>query len=121
MIGPNEYVVGVDVEKPEDQRLAEEILRVLIEAYPGHEWFVLIRGGVIQVKNMAWSDTWGMALHYRDVVHDAADRKKQLIRAAGEFLERANVIRGRRDYDQRLDQIEGVPDSHLARAKLLGA
>jgi hypothetical protein len=32
---------------------------------------------------------WGMALHYSQIKADAADRKKQVLFAAGEFIERA--------------------------------
>jgi hypothetical protein len=48
----------------------------------------------IEIKNSEWSPSWGMALHYTQVTHDAAALKRDVIRSAGEFLERANVARG---------------------------
>lgn len=110
-------VVGYDTEHDRDEAMASEILRYVVDAYPGHGWFVLIRGGIVQVKDMDIHPQWGMALHYSQLKSDAADRKKQVIRAAGEFLERANLRRGRKTDDVAM-KVEGIPDKHLARGKL---
>ena len=117
MIGPDEHIVGFDCERTVDEPIAGDILRALVDAYPGYQWFVLIRGGVIQVKVMNWSQNWGMVLHYVDVAHDANDRRRSTIRAAGEFLERANMIRGRAQ-ERAIQKIEGVPDKYIERARL---
>ncbi len=110
-------IVGYDTEHDSDEALAGRILRTLCDHYPGHGWFVLIRGGVIQVKDMDIHPNWGMALHYTKVNHDAAVMKREVIRAAGEFLERANLARGRKTEDRAL-AVEGIPDKDMARARL---
>lgn len=110
-------IVGIDTEHAQDEPMAEQMLADLCKAYPGHAWFVLIRGGVVHVKNMDWSDKWGMAMHYSAIKADASERKRELIRKAGEFLERANVLRGAKT-EQSVKRIEGVPDKHLARVGL---
>jgi hypothetical protein len=71
------------------------MLQDLCAAYPGHAWFVVIRGGIIHIKDMDLHPDWGMALHYTQVTNDAADMKKQVLRAAGEFLERARKKNGK--------------------------
>ena len=110
-------IVGIAAEHPQDEPMAEQMLADLCVAYPGHAWFVLVRGGVVQIKNMDWSANWGMALHYSQIKGDAAERKRDVLRAAGEFLERANVARASKT-EQRVTQIEGVPDKAMARAAL---
>lgn len=85
-------VVGIDVEHDRDDPLAMRMLQDLCQAYPGHAWFVVIRGGIIHIKDMDMHPDWGMALHYTKVANDAGDTKRQVLRAAGEFLERARKI-----------------------------
>lgn len=110
-------VVGYDTEHDSDEAIAKSIVHTLCESYPGHGWFVVIRGGVVHVKNLHWNDKWGMCLHYTQMKDDATERKKHVIRAAGEFLERARVKRGAKD-ETRVRHIEGIPDAQLLRAGL---
>lgn len=110
-------IVGIDTEHTADEPMAEQMLADLCRAYPGHAWFVIIRGGIVQVKNMDFNDKWGMTLHYSELKADANDRKKQILKGAGEFLERANVIRGAKTGEKVL-HIEGIPDKHMTRAGL---
>lgn len=88
-------VVGIDVEHDRDDPLAVRMLQDLCHAYPGHSWFVVIRGGIIHIKDMDMHPDWGMALHYTKVTNDAADTKKQVLWAAGEFIERARKKAGK--------------------------
>lgn len=110
-------LVGIDVEHDSDSTMATDCVRVLVDHYPGHDWHVMIRGGVIHVKAMNIHPNWGMCLHYTQVKSDAQDRKRSLVRAAGEFLERANLRRGKREEGKTL-HVEGVPDKQMARASL---
>ncbi len=109
----NEIVVGYDTEHDRDEPLAREIVNILSTSYPGHGWFVLIKGGVVQVKNLDWSDKWGMVIHYSLLGNDAKVRKQQIVRKAGEFLERAAVKRGAKT-EQVVRHIEGIPDKYVA-------
>jgi hypothetical protein len=110
-------VVGIDTEHTQDEPLAEQMLADLCTTYPGHAWFVVIRGGIVQIKDMDLNDKWGMALHYSQIKGDAKDRKRDILRAAGEFLERANLKRGRKTDDVAL-KVEGIPDKHMGRVGL---
>jgi hypothetical protein len=111
-------IVGFDCEHTSDEPMAAQMVTDLCLAYPGHSWFVLIKGGVVQVKDMDLSDRWGMVLHYTQIKGDASERKRSLIRAAGEFLERANLRRGRKTDDVAM-RGEGIPDKDMARMGLL--
>lgn len=113
----NAPIVGIECEHDRDDPMALEMLHTLTQAYPGHSWFVKITGGIVHVKNLDMSDKWGMALHYSQMKNDAAERKRELLRAGGEFLERANVRRGMKTEDQH-GLIEGVPLKHQVRVGL---
>lgn len=107
-------IVGMDVENDIDDQIAMQMIKDLCHAYPGHGWFVLIRGGIVQVKIMDINPYWGMALHYNDIKGDASKRKASLIRAAGEFLERCNLKRGS-NTGEAVTKIDGVPDKFMGK------
>lgn len=109
-------VVGFDTEHARDERMAAEMLHALLQHYPGHAWFITIKGGIVQIKDMDISDKWGMAIHYTQVDSDASVRQRKVIRSAGEWLERANHRRGAKQ--DRITELEGIPDKDLARARL---
>lgn len=88
-------VVGIDCEHDRDDPMAMQMVRDLCDAYPGHAWFVVVRGGVVHIKDMDMHPDWGMCLHYSQIKADAADRKKQVLWAAGEFIERARMKNGK--------------------------
>lgn len=88
-------VVGIDCEHDRDDPMAMQMVKDLCQTYPGHAWFVVIRGGIVHIKDMDMHPDWGMALHYSQVCADAKDRKKQVLFAAGEFLERASKRNGK--------------------------
>jgi hypothetical protein len=107
-------VVGYDTEHTADEAMAGQMVHDLCAAYPGHGWFVVIRGGIVHVKDLDLNDKWGMALHYSQIKGDANDRKRDVLRSAGEFLERARLKRGAKTA-QTVRHIEGVPDRHMTR------
>jgi hypothetical protein len=81
-------------EEVQDLSLAKDIAETLHSSYPGHLWAVNVTGGVVQIKNLYISDKYGMVIHYNNIKGDAGHRKKRVINAAGEFLERAYMKRG---------------------------
>lgn len=110
-------VVGFDCEHERDDPMARQMVADLCHAYPGHAWFVLVKGGVVQVKNMDFHPDWGMVLHYSQIKGDANERKRLLLRNAGEFLERANLKRGAKT-DAPLLGVEGIPEVDMLKARL---
>ena len=74
--------------------MCKEIAEILTGAYPGHPWHVRIDGGMLIIKNMRISPVWSMARKFAAIAHDAKRRKYEVVMAAGEFLEAANMRRG---------------------------
>lgn len=92
------------------------ILGVLCDVYPGHPWAVRVYDGgfFIQYLDRPFSQPYGMNCKYRDVAHDAAVMKREIIMKAGEWLERAGLVRGRYNGDE-ITYVEGVPDKYQNR------
>lgn len=82
-----------DVQDVRDIGLAKEIGEILNAQYPGHLWSTYVAGGVCFIKNLRISSKAGMVLHLKNLT-DAGVRKKRVVRAGGEFLERAHWVRG---------------------------
>jgi hypothetical protein len=89
---------------------AHDIMTLLTQAYPGHPWAVRVDQGVIFIRYLdpLLSGNWGMCIRKKDTDHDAAVLKKKVIMAAGEWLERAGLKRGRENGDEIL-RVDGVP------------
>lgn len=81
---------------------AKEAAEVLCTAYPNHSWWVECKGGVLVIKHLEASGARGLIgmLRKMDALsHDAGRRKKEILLAAGELLERAGLARGARTDD----------------------
>ena len=105
------YHVIVETERTLDEQSAGEIARALCDAYPGHPWHINIAGRRLIIKHMKMSQKWAMVRPYDDV-HDANRLKHEAVMAAGEFLERANLVRGAAR-DERLVGVDGIPKKDL--------
>lgn len=88
------YYVMTESADERNLPMCKEIAGYLTEAYPGHPWHVRIDGGMLVIKNMRISDKWSMARKFSAIAHDAKRRKWEVVMAAGEFLEAANMKRG---------------------------
>jgi hypothetical protein len=101
---------------PHQESDAHEVMTLLTVAYPGHPWAARVAGGVIFIRYLEPSlpGHWGMVVKVNDVQHDAAVLKKRVIMAAGEWLERAGLKRGRENGDE-IVSVEGVPLPKTAR------
>lgn len=77
-----------------EHEMANRIATVLNGKYPGHAWAVNvdISGGVVHIRNLFLSGRWGFIVKLVDVQNDVGN--KQLMRAAGELLERYRLRRG---------------------------
>lgn len=97
-----------DINNPKDgaeyEQFAKEALQALTKHYPGYSWHIQIGGGILMIKNFTldWRGRWGMALDFTDMASDHTRLVRSVVRAAGEFLERAHVKRG------------GKPDGFIA-------
>lgn len=87
------YCMG---DNPNGDNLAKEVAEYLTEAYPNHSWWVEVRQGLLIIKHFAISGaagSIGMVRHLSQLVGDATARKREVVRAAGELLERAGLPR----------------------------
>jgi hypothetical protein len=98
-----------DADEIADLDLAKEIGETLHATYPGYLWGVNITGGVAIIRNYMISSKWGMVVHLKDILHDAGIRKRKIIQAGGEYLERAKLVRGMFD-GSRPQTLDGDPD-----------
>lgn len=92
-----------------DNKLAEEWAKraaeVLTAAYPNHSWWVDCRGGVLVIKHFGITgERMGMVRHTSALSQDWRTFKTDIIRAAGELLERAGKKRG---------AFDGSPTTHF--------
>lgn len=90
---------------------AEGIIAVLTAAYPNYPWAVRVYDGGFFIRNLDYPEGWGMNFKYKDVGYSASYMKRQIILMAGEWLERANLIRGYNNEDE-IQVIEGLPDKY---------
>jgi hypothetical protein len=97
-----------DIEEAQDMTMAKDIADTLFVKYPGYMWGVNVRSGVAIIKCLNVSSLYGFVLKYKDICHDAAFRHKEIIRAGGEILERANMHRGEREKGQVVTAVDGI-------------
>lgn len=105
----------VEADDDRDDGKAAEVADILRQAYPGHPWHIRIGRGVIIIKHMGLSSKYGMCRHYDRVTFDAGVLKRDIVMAAGEYLERANIYRGaKRDGEvEAVRSVEGIPRKHM--------
>ena len=100
---------------PANLPMCKEIGEYICAAYPGYTWSIRIDGGMLIIKNLMISADWSMCRKFASIAHDAAKRKHDVVMAAGEFLECANMRRGAfegeyaKELDGRLDKNDFVP------------
>ncbi|TXH48347.1 MAG: hypothetical protein E6Q97_24985 [Desulfurellales bacterium] len=99
-------IESLDISAGSDFDRCKEAAEVLHNHYPGHAWAVHPQGGCLVIRNLVISELYGMVLHM-DNLTDGGARKKRIIRAGGEYLERAGWKRGRYEGQDR-PECEGV-------------
>jgi len=88
---------------------AKGIMLWLLEAYPGHPWWVRAYKGGFFIRNLDFPANWGMNCPKQGMIYSASAYKALVIRMTGEWLERANLKRGAGDIEQEIERVEGVP------------
>jgi hypothetical protein len=71
-----------------------------------------VKGGVcfVRLLDKQLRGNWGICLKMRALDHDAAVFKRKVKFAAGEFLERANLIRGMARRGEIIKHVDGLPE-----------
>ena len=72
---------------------AKRAAEALVLAYPNNSLWVECRGGLLIIKHFAISGQVGMVRHTSALDASSAIFQKEIIRAAGELLERAGLAR----------------------------
>lgn len=89
-------------DNPLADAFAKDTAEVLTQTYPNHSWWVECKGGVLIIKHLEVSGARGLIGMLRkmdQLSNDATRRKKEILLAAGELLERAHLRRGARSED----------------------
>lgn len=93
---------------------ARWILEALDVAYPGHPWAVRVygdsTGGGFFIYHLDFPYNYGINCNKKTKIFSASELKRQVILMAGEWLERANLRRGRAVEGDELKRLEGVPE-----------
>lgn len=97
-------------EEAQDMTIAKDIAETLFEKYPGYLWAISVKSGVAVIKCLNVSSLYGFILKYDDIKGDAGYRKKEVIRAGGEILERAQMSRGKREFNHVAEAVDGIKD-----------
>lgn len=106
-------IVMTEGKTPAQMSEAEKVLDLLSTVYPGHPWAVRVDDGIIFIRHLQFgSNGWGMNLRTREVEHDAAVLRRQIVMLAGEWLERAGLKRGRYEAPYEDYRVEGVPEKY---------
>lgn len=106
----------IEYDTTAQQGEAGQVLGILNAAYPDHPWGVMVRGGVIFIRHLEHGFNYGMNLKVKNLYHDAAVFKREIIFMAGEWLERAGLARGAATGDEII-RIDGVPEKHQPNPK----
>ena len=97
---------------------AKQILHIVMTCYPGHNVKVWgYNSGVYFITHLDFEQVggnWGMALKGRQFF-SASHMQSEVVRKFGEWLERANLRRGKAT-DDEIVKVEGVPDKNHANA-----
>ena len=88
---------------------AHAILEVLTFAYPGHPWAVRVYDGGFFIRHLEFPANWGMNHRSGKQTYSASALKREIIRMAGEWLERASLKRGRWD-ETPVRRLDGLAD-----------
>ena len=99
-----------DTEQLLDMNMAKDIAETLFAHYPGYMWAVNVVSGVAVIKCLNISSLYGFVLKYKEIKDDAGFRKKEVIRAGGELLERAKMDRSGRRLGETAVTVDGIKD-----------
>ena len=88
-------------DNPLADAFAKECAEIITFTYPNHGWWVECKSGVLVVKHLEASGARGLVgmLRHMDKLPRGKGLREELVRAAGELLERANMPRAGRTED----------------------
>lgn len=94
-----------------ERTIAQNAVQALVQHYPGYSWFVEVRGGLLMIRcaELDYRGRYCMVRKLAAVQHDYSRLVREVVHAAGEYLERANMRRGARRDGETAVTLEGAP------------
>lgn len=110
------WQAGADFDDPNsgtnsERTIAQNAVQALVRAYPGYSWFVEVRNGLLMIRcaELDYRGRYCMVRKLSQVQHDYGRLVREVVHAAGEYLERANMRRGTRRDGETAVTLEGAP------------
>lgn len=93
-----------------ERTLAKQAVEALAKHYPGYSWFVEVRDGLLMIRNyeVEWRGRYCMVRKLGQIQHDYGRMVREVVHAAGEYLERANLRRGTARENEMSTHLEGA-------------
>lgn len=108
-----QFIAG---DNPASLNLAGDLLNEICQKYGGYNWRVKVVGGVVFVSEMSFPSQWGMLKKLGESDFSASNLKADVLRSAGEWLERAHLERKRLKFELTTPyRVEGVPEKDQPR------
>lgn len=110
--------VGYDPYMDANMKMAREVLRVLLEQYPGYGWAVTtdILQGIVAVAIPQLMGTVFKYVIHVDKIAGPSDMEKEVKKAGGEILERFRLSRRGLFMPEYSDAIRNRPDARFLKA-----
>ncbi len=102
-----------EAKNPLDLAVCKQVAEILTPTYPGHTWYVEINDGMLIIKSLKVATNAGTMVPLRHFDGDAERMRREVIMAAGAFLEAAGLKRGTFQ-GENAKALEGVPKAHMA-------
>ena len=102
-----------EAKNPLDLAVCKQVAEILTPTYPGHTWYVEINDGMLIIKSMKIATNAGTMVPLRRFNGDAERLKREVIMAAGAFLEASGLRRGAFQ-GQAATHLEGLPKGQKA-------
>lgn len=109
------WQAGRDINDPNsgtesERTIAKASVEALVKHYPGYSWFVEVRDGLLMIRcaELDWRGRYCAVRKLGQVQHDYGRLVREVLWAAGEYLERAGLRRGHAVEGERAQKIEGA-------------
>jgi len=97
-----------EAKNPLDLAMCKKVAEILTPTYPGHSWYVEINDGMLIIKSLKVATNAGTMVPLRNFDGDAERLKREVVMAAGAFLEAAGLRRGQFQ-GENAKHLEGLP------------
>lgn len=111
-----DYVM-TEAKNPLDLATCKMVAETLTPTYPGHTWYVEVNDGMLIIKSLKVATNAGTMVPLRNFDGDAERLRREVVMAAGAFLEAAGLKRGAFQ-GENAKHLEGLPNGQRAHMAL---